>query len=55
MLGYLGTWSAVARARQATGGDPLAKLAAVLAPAWGDPGIARPVVWPLALRAGRLT
>ncbi|WP_026290024.1 class I SAM-dependent methyltransferase, partial [Thioalkalivibrio sulfidiphilus] len=33
----LGTWSAVARCREATGQDPLADLAAGLAARWGDP------------------
>lgn len=50
-LGYLGTWSAVARAR-AAGHDPLAALVAPLGAAWGA-GL-RTVTWPLTLRAGRV-
>jgi SAM-dependent methyltransferase len=50
-LGYLGTWSAVARYRERCGRDPLALIADPLAEAWG-PG-RRHLVWPLALRAAR--
>lgn len=50
-LGYLGTWSAVARAR-AAGRDPLAALVEPLSAAWGA-GL-RTVTWPLTLRAGRV-
>jgi SAM-dependent methyltransferase len=53
LLGYVGTWSAVARCREVTGGDPLAELAGRLAPLWGDPSTRRGVEWPLSVRAGR--
>ena len=53
LLGYLGTWSAVARCREVTGGDPLVDLAGRLAPLWGDPSARRRVEWPLSVRAGR--
>jgi SAM-dependent methyltransferase len=53
LMGYLGTWSAVARCRQATGTNPLEALRARLLPCWGDPRAMRIVRWPLALRAGR--
>jgi SAM-dependent methyltransferase len=53
LLGYVGTWSAVARCREATGRDPLAELAGRLVPLWGDPSTARRVEWPLTVRAGR--
>ncbi len=53
LLGYLSTWSAVARCRQATGQDPLADLAAALAARWGDPEQSRTVRWPLSLRVTR--
>jgi ubiquinone/menaquinone biosynthesis C-methylase UbiE len=53
IMGYLGTWSAVARCRQATGTDPLAALRARLLPCWGDPAVPRTVRWPLGLRVGR--
>ena len=53
MLGYIGTWSATARCRAATGVDPMPGLADRLAPLWGDPGERRRVEWPLSVRAGR--
>jgi SAM-dependent methyltransferase len=52
LLGYLGTWSAVVRCREVTGGDPLTDLAARLLPLWGDPSSARRVEWPISVRAG---
>lgn len=52
-LGYIGTWSAVARCREATGSDPLAGLADRLLPLWGDPSAQRRIEWPLSVRAGR--
>lgn len=53
VLDYLGTWSAVQRHRAATANDPIPALAAELAPAWGDPALARTVEWPLVVLAGR--
>lgn len=53
LMGYFGTWSGVNRCREATGVDPLVALREKLALAWGDPGSARPVRWPLHLRIGR--
>jgi SAM-dependent methyltransferase len=53
LLGYIGTWSAVARCREVTGRDPLAELAGRLVPLWGDPSTRRRVEWPLSVRAGR--
>lgn len=52
-LGLIGTWSAVAGARAAEGGDPLPELAARLASTWPD-GAARRVRWPLSLLVGRV-
>ena len=52
--GYLGTWSALRRYRQARGEDPRRLVAADLARAWGDPAAARPVAWRLGLRVGRV-
>lgn len=54
LLGYFGTWSATHRYRKATDLDPLEPLRASLLPHWGDPAQARRIVWPLALRAGRV-
>lgn len=53
LLGYLGTWSATSRYRQALGQDPLPPLAARLARVWGDAQATRRVSWPLSLRVGR--
>lgn len=51
VLGYLGTWSAVQRYRDARAGDPLALLATPLRTAWGVRR--RTLTWPLHLRVGR--
>lgn len=53
LIGYLGTWSATKRFIDARGFDPLEPLAGELLPVWGDPESAKPVRWPLYLRAGR--
>jgi len=53
-LGYVGTWSAVMRARKETGGAPVAAMRNALAPVWPeDPEDVRNVVWPITLRVGR--
>lgn len=51
-LGYLRSWSAVARCLQATGTDPVAAVETRLAHAWGDPQREREVRFPLNLRVG---
>jgi hypothetical protein len=53
LLGYISTWSAVARCREETGADPLVGLEARLTPLWGDPMGRRRIEWPIATRAGR--
>lgn len=53
LTGYLGTWSAVRRYREAKGVDPVAELRPALAAVWGDAERERAVQWPLALRVGR--
>jgi hypothetical protein len=53
LLGYLGSWSASRRCEAATGTDPAASLEPKLAAAWGDLANRR-IVWPLALRIGRM-
>jgi SAM-dependent methyltransferase len=53
LLGYLGTWSATHRFREAQGYDPVARLTGELAESWGDPASSRLVRWPLSLRVGR--
>ncbi len=55
LLGYVGTWSAVKRARNETGIDPLPALESELREVWGEPHAARNVTWPLHLRVGRVT
>jgi len=52
LLGYLRTWSAVARYRARTGGDPVALVEPNLRSAWGRTDIRR-VAWTLAVRVGR--
>jgi SAM-dependent methyltransferase len=54
VLGYVRTWSATARYRQAVGDDPVIELGHELARSWGDPAMARPLRWPLTLRVGRV-
>jgi SAM-dependent methyltransferase len=51
--GYLSTWSAVQRARAATGTDPLPAIIATLREGWGGEGPVRRIEWPFTLRAGR--
>jgi len=53
LLGYVSSWSAVARCKDREGRDPVDELAAVVAPEWGPPGTARPVTWAIAMRVGR--
>jgi SAM-dependent methyltransferase len=53
LLGYVSTWSAVARCRETTGRDPLPQLEAALTPLWRDPAERRGIEWPVSVRAGR--
>jgi SAM-dependent methyltransferase len=53
MFGYLGTWSATKRYRQAHGREPTELIREPLARAWGTEGI-REVEWPLYVIAGRV-
>jgi SAM-dependent methyltransferase len=52
LLAYLGTWSASRRLMQAEGRDPMPDLGERLAPLWGTGE--RGIVWPIALRVGRV-
>ncbi|MGD8483075.1 MAG: SAM-dependent methyltransferase, partial [Gammaproteobacteria bacterium] len=54
LLGYLGTWSAVGRARKRTGEDPLESLKPDLRKLWPEPLEFRQIVWPLVVRTGRI-
>ncbi len=53
LLGYIGTWSAVERYREAHGQDPMRVLEANLSKVWTEPATARRIAWPLFVRAGR--
>ncbi|HWL92585.1 MAG TPA: class I SAM-dependent methyltransferase [Phycisphaerae bacterium] len=53
-VGYLHSWSAVQRFKEAKGYDPLDEIADDLAVAWGDPETHRVVTWPIHLRLGQL-
>ncbi|WP_394065213.1 class I SAM-dependent methyltransferase [Alcaligenes sp. WGS1538] len=53
-LGYVQTWSAVRRAREAGREGMLAAFAKEIAGSWGDQDIRRTVSWPIAMRLGRL-
>ncbi len=54
LLGYVGTWSASQRFREAVGHDPVDHLREDLGRHWGDESLCRQIRWPLSLRAGRL-
>lgn len=53
LVGYLDTWSAVRAMEQDIGRGPFDAVAADLKQAWGDPGAARTISWPLTILAGR--
>jgi SAM-dependent methyltransferase len=54
LLGYFSSYSATQRYRDAhDGADPVAAHAPAFAQAWGDPGSAREVRWPLFVHARR--
>jgi len=54
LLGYVATWSAVAQYRGRVGVDPVPGLASELEKVWGgEANSARPLRWPLTLRACR--
>lgn len=54
LLGYVSTWSATRRAREAGADAVLTAFSGDLARLWGDPARRRPVVWPVYARIGRL-
>jgi SAM-dependent methyltransferase len=53
LLGYLASWSAVQRYKDAIGTDPLRLVRDALGTAWGDAAATRSIHWPLVLRVGR--
>jgi SAM-dependent methyltransferase len=54
LRGYLSSWSAAQKYREANGKDPMEEFGPILEAAWGDPSIKREVSWDLILRAGRV-
>ena len=54
LLGYLATWSAVSRYREAQGRDPMSLIEAELLTAWGPRERRRQVRWPVLMRVGRV-
>ncbi|MGY3265947.1 methyltransferase domain-containing protein [Lysobacter sp. HA35] len=53
LIGYMNSFSAVARHRERTGGDPVVRHRDVLRDAWGDPAAVRRITWPLFLHLRR--
>ena len=54
LLGYISTWSAVRKAREAGREHLLTAFSVDLAALWGSPGLRRHVRWPIRMRLGRL-
>lgn len=54
LLGYISTWSAVTRAREAGREDIFAQFCTDMAGLWGAETQLRPVSWPVTVRAGRV-
>lgn len=52
LLGYIRTWSATNRYREALNEDPTARLAEQLSEMWRDASETKRVWWPLVVRAG---
>jgi SAM-dependent methyltransferase len=54
LVGYVSSWSAVARYRTATGDDPIRPFERQLAAIWPDAESQRIVDWPLSVRSARI-
>lgn len=54
LLGYVRSWSATARYMEARFTDPVVELARAMESFWPEPDEPRRVVWPLAIRIGRV-
>lgn len=54
LLAYLRTWSATQRCIKETGADPCIALDGRLREVWPRPETERTIIWPIALRCGRL-
>ena len=55
VLAYLRTWSATQACLRETGVDPTLALGDELRALWGAPETTKSIVWPLAIRCGRMT
>lgn len=53
--GYLSTWSAVKKAEQAGQQHIVERFVSEFATLWGDPTTVREIIWPIALRVGRIS
>lgn len=53
-LGYISTWSAVRRAREAGREDILSRFAAEFLPLWEEEDRERLICWPVAMRIGKI-
>ncbi|HEX4299339.1 MAG TPA: class I SAM-dependent methyltransferase [Gammaproteobacteria bacterium] len=54
-VGYLRSWSATQNYIKRNGKDPLELVGDELLKTWGDPGIARTVLWPMTIRTGYIS
>jgi SAM-dependent methyltransferase len=54
-VGYLRSWSATQNYLKKNGKDPLELVGKELLRAWGGPKEARPVLWPMTIRAGYIS
>ena len=54
-MGFLGSWSAAQRYRDAHGSEPLDRVRVDLEAAWGDPMASRVVTWDVFMKAGRVS
>jgi len=54
LFGYLLTWSAIRKAREAGKQNFLQKFTEDLSKAWGDDNVQRTIVWPINMRVGKV-
>ena len=54
LLGYISTWSAVRRAKEAGQNQLLLEFAGTMTRDWGQPATRRPITWPINMRIGRI-
>lgn len=53
-LGYLSTWSAIKRAKEAGRDDLLMEFAQEISAIWGSESVKRSIQWPIKMRIGRI-